>query len=178
MLKYIKFTRYSYVHHSWMKWKCNVSQANTRSLITINDSSFSLYMIIIIIKVPSFDDISHFPYTTNLIYNTDDFLKKKIILPTQKFLSIESTIQRTNEFISLNQYFQLNLRSSLKPEFLKRAMRMCTRIPFSCREELLPWWIKLGGGGKMEEGGRLVAWRNSRATVGEKKGGDEARVRH
>lgn len=55
---------------------------------------------------------------------------------------------------------------------------MYTRIPFSCREELLPWWIKLGGGGKMEEGGRLVAWRNSRATVGEKKGGDEARVRH
>lgn len=49
---------------------------------------FFLYMIIIIIKVPSFDDISHFPYTTNLIYNTDDFLKKKLFYQPKNFYQL------------------------------------------------------------------------------------------
>lgn len=82
-----------------MKWKCNVSQANTRSLITINDSSFSLYMIIIIIKVPSFDDISHYGYTTNLIYNTDDFLKKKLFYQPKNFYQLN---RQYNEQMSLS----------------------------------------------------------------------------
>lgn len=51
-------------------------------------SSFSLYMIIIIIKVPSFDDISHYGYTTNLIYNTDDFLKKKLFYQPKNFYQL------------------------------------------------------------------------------------------
>lgn len=121
MLKYIKFTRYSYVHHSWMKWKCNVSQANTRSLITINDSSFSLYMIIIIIKVPSFDDISHFPYTTNLIYNTDDFLKKNYFTNPKIFINwIDNTtdkcVYQSKSVLPIKPSIELETRISKKSD--------------------------------------------------------------
>lgn len=79
-------------------------------------------MIIIIIKIPSFDDISHYGYTTNLIYNTDDFLKKKNYFTNPKIFinwidnTIDKWVYQSKSVLPIKPSIELETRISKKSD--------------------------------------------------------------